>query len=222
MRLTPLDIQGHRFSRRFNGVDPDEVEAFLRTVSDDYESLLRESQRTTDELRQVQKRVEELASSEKLLQETLLTAQSMGEDIRHSAVRESEVLIREAEVQGEKILDAAHRRASKLAEDIREMKALRTRLAAAIRSSIETHLALVDALSEDVDEDPMIDGKVTYLGAANRARGERDAEPGTPAAGIRDVSDELEFVEAAGDAARRDAVPRREAVPPRDASKPPG
>ena len=52
-------------------------------------------------------------------------------------------MISEAEVKGEKILDAAHRRAAKLAEDIREMKALRSRLAVALRTTIETHLARV-------------------------------------------------------------------------------
>ena len=45
-----------------------------------------------------EQRVGELSANEKLLQETLLTAQSMGEEVRQAAVREAEVLIREAEV----------------------------------------------------------------------------------------------------------------------------
>ena len=78
-------------------------------------------------------------------------------------------MISEAEVKGEKILDAAHRRAAKLAEDIREMKALRSRLGAALRTTIETHLALLDTLTaEPAEEDPVLEGKVAYL--TRRAR----------------------------------------------------
>ncbi|MBW2382810.1 MAG: DivIVA domain-containing protein, partial [Deltaproteobacteria bacterium] len=40
MRMTPLEIQSHRFGRRMNGLDRDEVEAFLRMVSEDYEEIL--------------------------------------------------------------------------------------------------------------------------------------------------------------------------------------
>ena len=43
MRITPLDIHSHRFARLFSGLDPGEVESFLRMVADDYESLLREN-----------------------------------------------------------------------------------------------------------------------------------------------------------------------------------
>ena len=41
MRMTPLDVQSHQFATRFRGYDPDEVTAFLRIVSEDYESLVR-------------------------------------------------------------------------------------------------------------------------------------------------------------------------------------
>jgi hypothetical protein len=85
-------------------------------------------------------------------------------------VKEAELTISEAEVKGEKILDAAHRRAAKLAEDIREMKALRSRIGSALRTTIETHLSLLETLCEEPDEDPILDGKVSYL--QRRASGE--------------------------------------------------
>ena len=43
MRMTPLDVQSHRFAHRLRGYDPDEVDAFLRMVSEDYEGLVRET-----------------------------------------------------------------------------------------------------------------------------------------------------------------------------------
>ena len=163
MRLTPLDIQNHRFGQAWRGYDASEVETFLRMVAEDYEALVREIEVLRESNRALQGRVTELSAQEQTLRETLVTAQGLAEDLKRTAVKESEVLIGQAEVKAEKILDAAHRRAAKLTEDIREMKALRTRLASAVRTTIETHLALLEGLAQDVEEDPLVDGKVAFL-----------------------------------------------------------
>ena len=169
MRLTPLDIQNHRFRRRLRGYDPDEVDAFIEMIAGDYESLGREAEQLRERVRDLEARVGALSSNEKLLQDTLVTAQALSEDLRRTALKESEVMLSEAEVKAEKVLDAAHRRVAKLAEDIREMKALRTRLAAAVRTTIETHLAMLETLGGADTEDPILDGKVSYLARTRRS-----------------------------------------------------
>ncbi len=175
MRITPLDLRNHHFGRRLNGLDRDEVESFLRLVSEDYEDLLRENDAQSERIRQLEQRVEQLVADERLLKETLLSAQAMTSDLREAAIKESEVLVGEAEVKAEKILDAAHRRAARLSEEIREMKGLRSRLAEALRSTIGTHIALIDSIDaashEDEDE-----GKVTYLARTPAARDAARAE----------------------------------------------
>lgn len=169
MRLTPLDIRNQTFPRRMRGYEREEVEVFLRLVSEDYEGALREIQQLRDKLSRLEVRVEELGSNEKLLQDTLTTAQKLGEDLKRTAVKESELLLGEAELKGEKILDAAHRRAARLAEDIREMRNLRARLATSVRATIETHLAILESLEVDRFNDPDLDQKVAYLGSPQRS-----------------------------------------------------
>ena len=179
MRITPLDVRNHQFSRRLRGIDPEEVETFLRLVSEDYEELVRENESQAEEIRQLQQRVEQLVADERLLKETLLSAQAMTSDLRDAAIKESEVLVGEAEVKAEKILDAAHRRAAKLTEEIREMRGMRTRLAEGLRSTIETHLALVDSI-EEANHEAAEDDKVTYLARTPKDREtSRDAETGS-------------------------------------------
>jgi cell division initiation protein len=165
VRLTPLDIQNHRFTTRMRGCDPSEVDAFLRLVAEDFEGLVRETDGLREQVRNLENRVEDLSANERALRETLVTAQEMSEDLKRTAMKEAELMISEAEVKGEKILDAAHRRAAKLAEDIRELKGLRTRLGSVLQANIETHLSLVASLIEDAEagEDPLVDGKVAFL-----------------------------------------------------------
>ncbi len=175
MRITPLDLRNHHFGRRLNGLDPAEVESFLRLVSEDYEDLLRENEAQSERIRQLEQRVEQLVADERLLKETLLSAQAMTSDLREAAIKESEVLVGEAEVKAEKILDAAHRRAARLSEEIREMRGLRSRLAEALRSTIGTHIALIDSIDAASHEDEE-EGKVTYLARTPAARDAARAE----------------------------------------------
>jgi cell division initiation protein len=138
LRITPLDIRNHAFRRRLSGYDREEVDAFLGMLADDVEGLIREADAMRQQAVRLETKVEELSAHEAVLQETLTTAHKLSQDLKETAVREAEALIGEAEIRGEKILDAAHRRAAKLAADIREMKNLRCRLAAAVRSTIGT------------------------------------------------------------------------------------
>ena len=121
-------------------------------------------------------RVEELSSNETILQQTLTTAQQLSEDLKNTAMKEAELRIGEAEVQAEKILDAAHRRATKLAEDLREMKQIRTRLTASVRATIDTHLALLDALAKDPPEEPSLGANVAYLARSGSGTAQPDLD----------------------------------------------
>jgi cell division initiation protein len=178
MRMTPLDVQSHSFARRWRGYDPDEVDAFLRIVAEDYEGLVRETESQAERLYRLERRLEELSAQEQLLKQTLISAQAMGEELRRTAERDADLRLAEVEIRAEKILDASHRRAAQLAQDIREMRALRTRLAETLRSAAETHIALLATLEADVAEDPFVkglaDGTVAYL-KADRRRSAADA-----------------------------------------------
>jgi cell division initiation protein len=164
LRITPLDVRNHVFPRRLQGYDREEVDVFLRMVSGDYETVLRELQQARDHIAQVEQRVQELLGNERLLQETLTTAQHLSEDLKQTAMKEAEMTIGQAEIQGEKILDAAHRRAARLAEDLREMKLLRGRVAAGLRATLEHHLMLVEHLSDDPTVvDPELESRIDAL-----------------------------------------------------------
>jgi len=175
VRLTPLDIRNHRFSTRMRGVDSAEVEAFVRLIAEDLEDIIRENEVLRERVQLLSHQVDGLAENEKLLQKTIVTAQQLSDDLKKTAIRESEVLISEAEVKAEKILAATHRRSAKLAQDIREMKLLRTRLSTAIRAAIETHLGLLEGLSQDDPQDSADADKISYLTPPERASGPGEA-----------------------------------------------
>jgi cell division initiation protein len=149
MRITPLDLRNHRFPRRMGGYDREEVDSFLQVAAEDYEAALRRVEQQAARIRELEQRVLDLSANEKVVQETLSTVHRLSEDLKRTAIKEAEVIVGEAEIRGEKVLEAAHRRAAKLADDIREMKVLKIRLSAAVRSTIETHLELLETLATE-------------------------------------------------------------------------
>ena len=58
MRMTPLEIQNHRFARRVRGFDRDEVESFLQMVTEDYEALVIENAEQRERARRLEEKLE--------------------------------------------------------------------------------------------------------------------------------------------------------------------
>ena len=154
MRISPLDLRNHRFRRQMGGYDREEVDGFLQVAAEDFEAALRKAEQQGSRIRELEQRVQDLSANEKVIQDTLATAQKLTEDLKRTAVKEAEVLVGEAEIRGEKVLEAAHRRAAKLGDDIREMKLVKVRLAASVRAAIQTHLELLETLASEPPEEP--------------------------------------------------------------------
>ena len=99
-RMTPLEVQKHEFSRRWKGLDPVEVQQFLTDVAEDMEALARENSDLDVRLRTLEQENEEHRERERILKQTLLSAQQASEDMRNAARKEGELIIREDRILG--------------------------------------------------------------------------------------------------------------------------
>lgn len=152
MKLTALDIQQKDFSRALRGYEREEVRAFLQEVAAEVEELSRKLNALGDELRRRDERLAEYAEREKNLQETLLTAQRITEEIKHASRKEAEIIIAEAEVRAEKIVQNAHTRLVEVIDQINEMKRQRAQFESQLRSTIESHAKLLAVFADERQE----------------------------------------------------------------------
>jgi cell division initiation protein len=154
MRLTPIEIRQHRFSTRMRGFDPVEVVAFLEAITGDYEAVTRENSQLRRELEQVHRSFEALRAREGTIQDTLATAQQVVDQLKRTAVKESEMIVSQAELRAEQIVrEAEVQRASSSAE-IAELRHVRERVEAELRRVLEGYLALIDAYREVREDAP--------------------------------------------------------------------
>ena len=163
MKVTPLDIQQQQFKTRFRGFDIREVDAFLEQMAETVESLQKENQNLGDEVRRLELEIQGYRKREETFKRALLNSQKVLDQMKDNARRSAELIIAEAEVKAEKILNKAHNRLAQLHEDITEMKRQRTQIEVQISSIIEAHSRLLEIGKEGTKESDEEDAKVRLL-----------------------------------------------------------
>src|ERR1700737_3763816 len=96
--LTPLDIQKKTFARVLKGYSTDEVRGYLQLVAEEIEHLLREVDRVTRDNASLREDLEEHNARERILKDTLLSAQKVSEDVKANARKEAELIVKDAEL----------------------------------------------------------------------------------------------------------------------------
>jgi cell division initiation protein len=145
MELSPLDITQREFSRKFRGLDPEEVHTFLEQIA---EAMTRLQQENTDRAGQIQRlegQVRILQEREDSLRSVLISAQKMSEELKTNAKREGDLLMKEAELMAERLLEQAHRKLAQVQAEIGEFERQRSLFAAKLRGLVKSHLELLDA-----------------------------------------------------------------------------
>ena len=116
MKLTALDIRQKTFEKSFRGIDREEVQAFLTTVSQQWERMGDENRELRLKLEHAQQDVQKMREVESSLYRTLKTAEDTGNNITEQAQREADLRMREAQLQAENILNEARQRAREVVD----------------------------------------------------------------------------------------------------------
>ena len=172
MKITPLEIKKQRFKPRVRGYDNTEVESFLEMVADEYESVLNEKNRLSEEVTKLKTQLRDYQQVEKTLQDTLMNAQESVSQSRENSKREARIITREAELKAEKILDDAKEKLDKMKNELTILRSQKESFAKRLKHLLESHIELINVLSEEESEKLKHD-----LRAAKQDTGRRSAPP---------------------------------------------
>ena len=148
MNVSPLDLRQQRFKSRFRGFDKVEVASFLAAVAEDYEQALRETDRLRQDLASMEAVLAEHRLHEQNLRSTLTTAQRLSEEIKGSAEKEAERIVREAEGRSQLILDKTQARLEEVQREIDGMKLKRRDVETTLEATIQTLRNTLDYVRE--------------------------------------------------------------------------
>lgn len=117
MKITPLEIRQKVFERVLRGYDKDEVNAYLQSLSQEWE-------RTQDEVKEVrikyeatEREVTKLREVESSLYKTLKTAEDTGANVIGQANKTAELILREAQMKADAMLNEAKTKAKNIIEE---------------------------------------------------------------------------------------------------------
>ena len=144
MKVTPLDIRRKEFKRSVRGYSDEEVDLFLDEVADDVERLSQENVELRDRVRWLEEQLAGHAQLRDALEKTLVTAQFQADETRANARKESESILRDAELKARGIVSESYTEIQRVQQALVQLKLLEEDFRFKFRSLLEGHLKLLD------------------------------------------------------------------------------
>lgn len=117
MKVTPLEIRQKTFERTLRGYDKDEVNAFLLSLSQEWERTVDELKEHKIKLELAEREVSKLREVESSLYRTLKTAEETGASVVEQAHKAADLHLRETQLKAESLLNEARLRAKDTLEE---------------------------------------------------------------------------------------------------------
>jgi cell division initiation protein len=162
--LTPLEIQKATFSRKFKGYNVDEVRGYLYLVAEEIERVLKQNDELMRENAHLREDLDEHTQRERILKDTLLSAQRVSEEVKANAHKEAELIVKDAELLSERLIAQAMSRVSDLERSIQDLKLERK----AVRSRLQSTLDIVQQMVSLDAEQEVNELPITSLRSASR------------------------------------------------------
>ena len=152
MKITPLDLRKQEFKKAFRGYDPEEVDTFLEIVAAEFEQISKENASLREKIESLGTTLAEYRNLEKTLQDTLLTAQRATEAARTNSQREADLIVRDAQIRAEKIVDQARIQLSEIKQAIANLKMQKDSFLARLKALLNSQIELLETL--ELEEEP--------------------------------------------------------------------
>ncbi|HEY2321864.1 MAG TPA: DivIVA domain-containing protein [Thermoanaerobaculia bacterium] len=152
--LTPLEIQKQVFARALKGYNPDEVRGYLSLVAEEIERLVKDVDRLSRENAMLRDELDDHSQRERILKDTLLSAQKVSEDVKSNARKEAELIVKDAELLSERVIAQAMQRVSDLERSIQDLKIERIAVRTRLQGTLDTvqHVIALDAEQESTEQ----------------------------------------------------------------------
>ncbi len=170
MKITPLDIQQMVFRTKLRGYDREEVNRFLEELAQTVESLNRDNAMLRERLAMTEQQVSELKRTETTLSNTLVAAQSLADDVKRSANRDAELIVKEAELKASEVIRQARVELGETQRDLSQLQKQRLLMVERMRATLHTFERMLDVESAEAYQDSGVVPEEKMEGESSPAR----------------------------------------------------
>jgi DivIVA domain-containing protein len=143
--LTPLDVRRFDFGRALRGYNAEKVEQFRDQVAEELERLGRVNADLDTKARSFHEQLRAFRERDKALNEALVSAQQLRAETREQAEREAQLLLKEAQAEGERIVEAARAEVRRMEAELDSLDRSRRTYLAQMRTLLARQLSEVEA-----------------------------------------------------------------------------
>ena len=148
--ISPLDLRQTTFPKAWKGYDQAKVRAFLLEASESFDSVARENERLRQEISRLEGQIRQYRDMEGTLNNTLVQAQKVSDDMRNHSQLEADRIVREAKGRAELLIAAAQNRLDDVQREIDGLKMKRRE----VEVGIESIIGVLNHTLEFVREQP--------------------------------------------------------------------
>lgn len=150
--LTPEEIRNITFTKGIGGYKTNEVDLFIDQCADTVETLLSEKAELTKKLEILADKLVEYRNDEDSIRTALLSAQRLGDTVVREANHKAGLIMDDANIKAQKIVENARRSIVKEEEELRRIEKEVANFKARMLSIYREHLSLIDLLPEPEEE----------------------------------------------------------------------
>jgi cell division initiation protein len=161
MKITPLDIQHMVFKVSFRGYDRQDVDRFLEQIAQTVDELNREAAALREKLGSTEGQLVDSRKAETALTRTLVSTQTMAEELKDAARRDAELIVKEAESMAADLLKQSRQELAKMQVEISDLRKQRAMAIEKLRGTLRAFDRVVTMEAQDGDSaltvEPMVD-----------------------------------------------------------------
>ena len=161
MTITPVEVRHARLGRSLLGYSRKPTNQLLEGIAQSYEETWWERSDLRDEVERLQAELVRFRDMERLLRDTMMSAERAAEDLRAQARREYDLLLQEARIKAREIVVEAESERERIRAETRNLRTARSELRAEYRAFLQAALERLDAQldSEQVPQEQRDDGR---------------------------------------------------------------
>lgn len=150
--ITPVEIENIKFKKSFMGYNLEEVEDFLNKMIDSFEALYQENLDYKEKIEALNATISQYKTMEDTLRETLVLAQSTGEDVKQAAEERAKLIVAEGEAKAAKLVEQANEELQRIGFKKEETKRSFLQFKAQAEGMLQTQLKFLEDMSLELGQ----------------------------------------------------------------------
>ncbi len=145
------------------GYDAEEVTDFLALVAQEMEAIIHERNKLKEAIREKELQILEYRDRDRILKDTITTAQKMSEKIKSDAERETQIILQDAHQKAEMIVRDSRDSLKNVYKEINEIKKIKLQFESNLKAMLQTHLDLLGKQEQYLPHIPETSRPVSHV-----------------------------------------------------------